>query len=679
MGIRKRILLLVLFLLIPAGAVGFLVWTGMTHRISQGLGRDLAVRHILWQKERISGAIGRELALCRKLADSAFLRRWALAQRDEGLREEAFGELRSFARLFEWGSWFVAFDDSLDYYYDTHEGERRGREWVKTLDPGKPEDIWFFTAMNLPQPYSFNVDVNHALGVKKLWINTLILDGDKRMGITGTGLDISAFISEFVDSREHGVSAVVMDRRGVVIAHENPALINMNIHSQQEENLITVFSLLEGEEDEKKLREAISVILGRGSVSSLVLEFSMKDGPRIAAIGYLPELDWIILSMVDLASLSGMERLARMLVAPALLFLLFTILLLMMIDRSVVTPIRKLAAAASRMAEGDYHVRLAIRRKDEIGHLTGAFNGMARTVEEHTRTLEARVLERTRSLEEANEKILQGLAYGQTLQRAFLPDEDSLRAELAESFLILRPRDGVGGDFAFVRRYGGRLVLGLGDCTGHGVAGALMSMSAHAILDGLVNEMGPEHPGLLLGEFNRRMQRALHGQQNQGRMDNGLEMALCCLDPEEKGMRFAGARLSLYGVKEGVCTQIRGSRQSLGYRRSDPFFSFEEHSLRLDGTMTFYMSSDGFLDQVGGEKGLSFGNRRFVATLGALSSLPMEMQKKGLEQALEAYQGAGDQRDDITVMGFRPVVSGGNQKGIVLDPGIENFPSSVKE
>ena len=68
---------------------------------------------------------------------------------------------------------------------------------------------------------------------------------------------------------------------------------------------------------------------------------------------------------------------------------------------------------------------------------------------------------------------------------------------------------------------------------------------------------------------------------------------------------------------------------------------------------TYYLSTDGFLDQAGGELGYGFGDTRFAQLLLAHARLPMEQQASALNDVLETYRGDYPQRDDITLLSFR--------------------------
>ncbi|WP_162960559.1 PP2C family protein-serine/threonine phosphatase, partial [Pseudomonas aeruginosa] len=68
---------------------------------------------------------------------------------------------------------------------------------------------------------------------------------------------------------------------------------------------------------------------------------------------------------------------------------------------------------------------------------------------------------------------------------------------------------------------------------------------------------------------------------------------------------------------------------------------------------TFYLSTDGFLDQAGGEHGFGFGSRRFADMLRDHARQPLPEQAEAFVATLAEYQGEHPQRDDITILSFR--------------------------
>lgn len=254
----------------------------------------------------------------------------------------------------------------------------------------------------------------------------------------------------------------------------------------------------------------------------------------------------------------------------------------------------------------------------------------------------------------ANRLILDSIRYASRIQNAILPAKDVLAGASRDHFLIWEPRDVVGGDFFWFRpAQAGHLVI-VGDCTGHGVPGAFMTLITCGLLDRIVQSVLPDEPSRILGELHRSLQVLLGQDRGDGETDDGLEAAACFISEAERQLVFSGARLSLWRTNGGTVDEIRGDRAGIGYRRFAHDTAFTDVPLELENGPAFYLTTDGLIDQVGGPRRISFGKRRFAAFIAEHQARPMPEQAEALRQAVAAYQGNEGRRDDLTVLGFTP-------------------------
>lgn len=267
----------------------------------------------------------------------------------------------------------------------------------------------------------------------------------------------------------------------------------------------------------------------------------------------------------------------------------------------------------------------------------------------------AKILDQKQTIERSNRSLTSSINYARRIQEAILPFEDRIRECFGAGnfFILYRPLHIVSGDFYWLERLDeNRIIVVVADCTGHGVPGAFMSLIGSKILDEVVLQRRVWQPDQILENLNQEIRRILR-QDHNGNQD-GMEAVVLSLDLEGKSVAFSGAMNSLYYVHEGVFHEIRGSRKWLGGDTllKDKTFACHE-GLPLDST--FYLCSDGFQDQFGGEKRRKFTRRRFRQTLRELTSLPLTEQGERLRKIHESWKEAGGERqtDDITVMGFR--------------------------
>jgi len=259
-----------------------------------------------------------------------------------------------------------------------------------------------------------------------------------------------------------------------------------------------------------------------------------------------------------------------------------------------------------------------------------------------------------KELRNAYDIISESIQYASRIQRSVLPDLKALEDSFADHIVIWEPKDVVGGDVYLHRECNGGILFALIDCTGHGVPGAIMTMIVTGALDQALSEIPNGDPAALLQRVNQLVKVVLGQDTDDGESDDGFECGFCRIDPAAREITYAGARFELWCVDGEELTEIKGDKVGVGYRRTKMDYPFTNHVLPMDTDVSYYMTSDGLVDQVGGEKRRAFGKRRLKAVILAHGSSAMAMQAKAILDAFETYQGDEVRRDDISLVGFKP-------------------------
>lgn len=177
-----------------------------------------------------------------------------------------------------------------------------------------------------------------------------------------------------------------------------------------------------------------------------------------------------------------------------------------------------------------------------------------------------------------------------------------------------------------------------------------MTMIAHAAFDLAVQEQGLADPAALLARIDATIRILLPDDEIGRSLATNMDAALCRVEPATGRVTFAGAHIDLFRCSGGRCERVRGNRRSLGERRRA---EYSNAVLTDEPGATYYLTTDGFLDQAGGSDGFGFGPTRFASLLARVADQPMPAQLEALRHGLHEYQGARAQRDDIAVLGFR--------------------------
>ncbi len=268
-------------------------------------------------------------------------------------------------------------------------------------------------------------------------------------------------------------------------------------------------------------------------------------------------------------------------------------------------------------------------------------------------------------IQKKNEDITSSIEYAERIQRAMLPVKKEITKHLKDNFILFKPRDIVSGDFYWFAYKEDKIIITAADCTGHGVPGAFMSMIGAETLTTIVNK-GITKAGEILKLQNQYIRSAL--KQETSDNQDGMDMALCVIDKKAGTIEFAGAKNPLLYIHEDKILKVKGDKQAIGGRQIANIFRkkkkeveeetevFKTTTIEIKSPMWFYLFSDGYQDQFGGENGRKFMIKRMKNMIFENHKKPMEEQNKILDDAIENWKNEHkeyEQTDDILIIGFK--------------------------
>ncbi len=249
-------------------------------------------------------------------------------------------------------------------------------------------------------------------------------------------------------------------------------------------------------------------------------------------------------------------------------------------------------------------------------------------------------------------ELMASLKYASFIQRAVLPDLKYMENILRDFFVLHKPRDIVSGDFYYCSRKEDYIVAAAGDCTGHGVPGALMSIMGVSFLNEILSTRGPVKSSRILNLLRERVMNALHQRGHELENKDAMDMALCVFNPKTRELQFSGANNPLYHIRKRVLTEIKADKMPVGINAIEEE-SFTNHSLQLKSGDIVYIFSDGYADQFGGPHNKKFKYGPLKELLINLSDQPMEKQRDKLEKVITTWKGNEYQVDDILIFGIK--------------------------
>ncbi len=268
------------------------------------------------------------------------------------------------------------------------------------------------------------------------------------------------------------------------------------------------------------------------------------------------------------------------------------------------------------------------------------------------RNLEIKVKERTLALSKANEElairnkdITDSIKYAKRIQFAILPPE----IPFSNTFVLFKPKDIVSGDFYWLTQHKGKEFIAAVDCTGHGVPGAFMSFIGFTSLNKIVIEQNIHEPAEILNHLNEEVASNLH-QKGEDIVNDGMDIALVCYEPEIRQLQYAGAFNPLWLIRNGEIIETKADRFAIG-RSTGAENRFTNHVVEIKENDIIYLFSDGYSDQFGGKDGKKYKTGNFKELLISIHTNPVDDQRDMLDNTIEDWRGEFEQIDDMLVIG----------------------------
>jgi len=334
----------------------------------------------------------------------------------------------------------------------------------------------------------------------------------------------------------------------------------------------------------------------------------------------------------------------------------------------LVDSLKRTTEFASEVGKGNFETKFQpLSKEDDLGN---ALLVMRKGLKEYGHEMEEKVQERTKELEKKTNKIekqsaLQkellediraSIRYAKRLQDNIMPPASRIKKILPNSFIFLKPKDIVSGDFYYVKNVGDKVVFAAVDCTGHGVPGAFMSLVGHNALNQAVTNNPDLEPGKILEDLSSFSATALHRSSDDQGSRDGMDLALCVYDQKNGIIEYAGAFNPLYLVRNKKLHETKADKIAVGSAENLDA-NFSSHKIELEENDMVYIFSDGYVDQFGGKSGRKFMYKPFREMLISISEMSHEDQYEKVERTMENWRltekGFEEQVDDMLIIGVR--------------------------
>ncbi|OBR90263.1 stage II sporulation protein E (SpoIIE) [Clostridium ragsdalei P11] len=516
-------------------------------------------------------------------------------EKDQKVGKLVLSNLGSIATSYDYNYFFIAGVKTKNYYF--RQSLNKNDKNFIVLSENNPEDRWFFETLKSKKQMSFNVNYDRVMDDTFLFVNTIMGSVESPVGITGVALSLNNITKEFKEFKVGKKSNLWMvNEKGVIKLSDKREDVGKKV-------------------EEFLPKDVVKQIQNRPINVKVAQYYDSNNEIMDYAYCKLNSTDWTLFYEIPRKeSISLIDSLRINTIITVILVLLFFMLLYYFISKKIANP---------------YKQAMLINEE-----------------------LENKVNVRTQELKESNEKVKDSIEYAKRLQESILPLDKEMKRVFKDSFVIWKPRDIVGGDFFWLREIDDMIILAVGDCTGHGVPGALMTMTVNAILHNIVTTINSDDPSIILKELHADLKETLNKSSNPQSVDDGLDIALFCID-KKSNVTYCGANLDLYIKRDKEVKIVKPQTRGVGYDYIELNQSLCSEVISAEEGDILIVSTDGFIHQNGGSKNYPFGKKRLYNMIQKCEAQDLDSMKIEFETTFKNYMGSKEQRDDITVFAFK--------------------------
>jgi predicted ATPase/GAF domain-containing protein len=260
--------------------------------------------------------------------------------------------------------------------------------------------------------------------------------------------------------------------------------------------------------------------------------------------------------------------------------------------------------------------------------------------------------EKAAELAARHKEITDSINYAERIQRALLASKNLLDENLPDYFVLFKPKDVVSGDFYWATKLlNNNFMLVTADSTGHGVAGAIMSIVNISCIKEAVSKdiMSPD---LLLNEIRKLVIQSLKNDGSSEGGKDGMDASLISFDFKNNMLHCACAINPVWIIRNKELIEVKVDRFPIGKHDLNKT-PFGLQTIVLEKGDMIYTMTDGFADQFGGPKGRKFMYKQMKELMISISAEPMDVQQQKLDTVFNNWKGEMEQIDDVCVIGIR--------------------------
>ena len=147
---------------------------------------------------RFEASMNEQLTLVRQMMRMPSIKAYLMNPDDEEIKDIAFRDFDSFKNSFRSKSIFWVSDVNKEFWSDMKYGY--------VVNPDNPDEYWYKMTMYETEEYNFNINYNPSLKSTNLWVNAVVKENGRPIGIVGTGIPLTDMIRSMYDGLDSSVT-----------------------------------------------------------------------------------------------------------------------------------------------------------------------------------------------------------------------------------------------------------------------------------------------------------------------------------------------------------------------------------------------------------------------------------------------------------------------------------------
>jgi len=181
----------------------------------------------------------------------------------------------------------------------------------------------------------------------------------------------------------------------------------------------------------------------------------------------------------------------------------------------------------------------------------------------------------------------------------------------------------------------------------------LLSMIGSTKMNDIVSNSDISGPDNYMRKLDEELRLVLQQTAVSSGPQDGMDMVMAEIDLDTNRLRICSAMGNVYVATADGVDKITGDRNAIGGNHLGHEKKFTLHERQMNPGEALYLTSDGYQDQFGGERGKKLKRSGFVSLIQKMRELPAEEQQDGFKKHFNDWKGDLEQIDDVLLIGLK--------------------------